>query len=125
MSKTPASALDTDYLEIYYDNDPEYAAEMFEIFLEEQVPSFYSLAGLIENKKWEKARALLHKLKPSFPMVGLKSFEGALQEIMQCVKNTDHQSKALQRFEKVKASFEVYIPVLKNELSILKKSIQN
>ena len=63
--------LDVSYLESFYEEDYESALEMFEMFLDQIVPEIKEMEALLETKAWVQLRALVHKVKPTFSMVGL------------------------------------------------------
>ena len=63
-------SFDTESLKMYYDGDVEYTLEMFEIFIDQLAESLPQLKSAIEGGDRSNTRHLVHKLKPTFTMVG-------------------------------------------------------
>jgi len=63
-------SFDTESLKMYYDGDIEYTLEMFEIFIDQLAESLPQLKSAIEGGDRSNTRHLVHKLKPTFTMVG-------------------------------------------------------
>lgn len=63
-------SFDTESLKMYYDGDIEYTLEMFEIFIDQLTESLPQLKRAIESGDRSNARHFVHKLKPTFTMVG-------------------------------------------------------
>lgn len=113
--------LDVDTLEALYEDDLEYAADLFEIFLDYTVEEFKPLKGLIEAQDWPATKSLAHKLKPTFSMVGLTQLESKMMAIEhQVLKQPDPQTIAALHHEVEEALIE-YIPILSDDLEKMKK----
>ncbi|RIV24939.1 response regulator [Fibrisoma montanum] len=69
------TALDQQQLIDLYGDDAEYAADMFQTFLEQILPEFDAFEPLIREQQWTAVRQLAHKLKPTLRMVGLPTLE--------------------------------------------------
>jgi PAS domain S-box-containing protein len=67
---TYSSAFDHSMLEIYYGNDTHYALEMFEIFLEQLSETLPLITSALHLEDRKALRHHVHKLKPTFTMVG-------------------------------------------------------
>jgi PAS domain S-box-containing protein len=63
-------SFDSDSLKMYYDGDIEYTLEMFEIFIDQLAESLPVLKSAIEAGDRSNTRHYVHKLKPTFTMVG-------------------------------------------------------
>lgn len=63
-------SFDTESLKMYYDGDIEYTLEMFEIFIDQLAESLPQLKSAIEGGDRSNTRHFVHKLKPTFTMVG-------------------------------------------------------
>jgi DNA-binding response OmpR family regulator len=113
--------LDVDTLEALYEDDLEYAADLFETFLDYTVEEFKPLKGLIEAQDWPATKSLAHKLKPTFSMVGLTQLESKMLAIEhQTLKQPDPQRVA-ELHQEVKEALMVYIPILSEDLEKMKK----
>lgn len=75
------STLDTARLSELYGDDADYAASMFETFLDDILPEFNEFNELMQQQRWEEGRQLAHKLRPTLGMVGLSDLETALAQL--------------------------------------------
>lgn len=113
--------LDVDTLEALYEDDLEYAADLFETFLDYTVEEFKPLKDLIQAKDWAATKSLAHKLKPTFSMVGLTQLETKMMAIEhQAIEQPDPQKIATLHRE-VEEALTVYIPILSEDLDKMKK----
>jgi CheY-like chemotaxis protein len=108
--------LDRDYLEIFYDGDLDYAADMFDTFLEYTITEFPNLRNAITGGETEEIRRTAHKFKPTFAMVGLTSLRDDLAKIEKlATENIDLDSiKRLQA--SVEKQLNHFIPILETDL---------
>jgi len=101
--------ISSDYLMEYYDNDIEDALIMVEMFLNTSAKELSKLKPLYVDGKLEDLRQLVHKIKPTFMMVGLKkitenfkSFEKSivdeeLESIQEMVEHYHKQTAAISK----------------------------
>ncbi|QMW02944.1 Hpt domain-containing protein [Spirosoma foliorum] len=75
------NTLDRDRLSELYGEDADYAATMFETFLDDVLPEFNEFNELMQEQRWEEGRQLAHKLRPTLGMVGLSDLETALAQL--------------------------------------------
>jgi HPt (histidine-containing phosphotransfer) domain-containing protein len=66
-----SNQLDVGFLKEVYDGDMEYAADIFEIFLDTIDEERENLKASLEGEDCQEIRACAHKMKPTFSMVGL------------------------------------------------------
>lgn len=105
--------LNQSHLDEMYGDDREYASEMFGIFLSEIVPEIDTLPAQL--KDLSEFRKTVHKLKPTFGMVGLT---GLLEKIQQIESDCDNQ----QPFEKISAGLTHFLADFKKKLpSVLRQ----
>jgi len=78
---TFSSSLDVQRLVDLYEDDIEYALDMFEAFSEKMETEYVQLRPLFEEKEWLPLSKLAHKIKPAFPMVGLSDLEANFQAL--------------------------------------------
>jgi HPt (histidine-containing phosphotransfer) domain-containing protein len=107
--------LDQNILEQLYGDDLHYAASIFEIFIEYSLLDFKRLQVSVENSDWEEISQLAHKLKPTFPMVGLTKLEEKLQVIEQNAVKKMSYDIITKNLEEVAVTLENYIPILQSE----------
>lgn len=73
---------DLSYLMDASENNEEFVSEMIGIFLR-QTPSYLNeINQATRQEEWDKLKVLLHKLKPTLPMMGIKEGE-SLVKIME------------------------------------------
>ncbi|WP_461093189.1 Hpt domain-containing protein [Spirosoma gilvum] len=73
--------LDINFLTELYGEDRDYAAAMFETFMESVLPEFNVLEQQIQTQSWEEVYQLAHKLRPPLKMIGLTHLETALIQV--------------------------------------------
>jgi HPt (histidine-containing phosphotransfer) domain-containing protein len=113
------SRLDTDYLHSLYEGDKEYAAVIFEQFLQSYPAQWQELEESIAREDIKASKGHIHKMKASFSFVGLTGLTLKAQVLEQhCNENYDIDTiKALQL--DFKASLDELIPVVEQELKRL------
>ena len=80
------SELDTDFLIPFYNNDLDYAIDVFEQFHTIYLKEFEILIKNKNNSSLEDIKKQLHTIKPIFKMVGLTQVESMIEYI---IKNND------------------------------------
>ena len=80
------SELDTDFLIPFYNNDLDYAIDVFEQFHTIYLKEFELLIKNKNNSSIEDIKKQLHTIKPIFKMVGLTQVESMIEYI---IKNND------------------------------------
>lgn len=113
--------LDVDTLEALYEDDLEYAADLFETFLDYTVEEFKPLKDLIRAQDWAATKSLAHKLKPTFSMVGLTQLETKMMAIEHQVIEQPDPQKIATLHREVEEALTVYIPILSEDLEKMKK----
>lgn len=112
------------YLEEVYEGDNEYAFEMFEIFLQKMENEYKPLKICIYNQNWQEAGNLTHKLKPSFPMVGLTWLQPEVQLLESLLRAKTPNAHAIeQQFKVVNAIVENDFHLVQAEFEHLKQLV--
>ena len=75
-----APELNQEHLDTFYDGDLEYVFEMFGAYLENAPSAFESLARSINHNQME-AKGAVHRVKPTFSMVGLLELHEEAQSL--------------------------------------------
>lgn len=82
--------LNQEYLHAMYENDLDYAGEVFSIFINETGNDYQALKTLYADNDVLGFRQKLHKMKPAFSFVGLTSLTDECEElIILCDKTSD------------------------------------
>jgi len=110
-------SLNQSYLKEFYEGDLAYAADMFATFLEYSFLEFQSIRPLIDKKNYPKAKALAHKLKPSFAMVGLTEAEKDLAILEDICEKGDPKNESSENLTNLEHSLAIFLPILKSELT--------
>jgi CheY-like chemotaxis protein len=117
--------LDTEMLDTMYGDDLEYAFEMFEAFRDNVPNEFRSVKPLLEAEQWPDLARLLHKIKPSFGMVGLSTLEKALERMEHTAKNAPEKTSLLAAYEHVQELFDDGVKIIDSDFQKLKKVNSN
>lgn len=115
--------LDVNYLNTFYNDDWEHAADMFDTFLNNVFPDYQKLQVLYEQKKWHELGKLAHKLKPTCAMVGLTWLEPMLLLIENTAQNSPRDIAELisPPLNHIMTDINYYKPILCEELAKLNK----
>ncbi|MEZ5041047.1 MAG: response regulator [Saprospiraceae bacterium] len=113
--------LDVATLTVLYEDDLEYAADLFETFLDYTVKELEPLKALIEAEDWVNTKSLAHKLKPTFSMVGLPQLEAKMLEIELNALEQAHKKTMQGLYEEVVESLNAFIPIIAEDLVKMKK----
>jgi len=111
-----SSDLDGDYLRTFYEDDLDYAADMFDTFLEYTVAEFPNLKVAIDTGEMEEIRKAAHKIKPTFAMVGLTQLRDKLAQVESLASaNSDIELiKSIQ--VNIEQKLNHFIPILETDL---------
>ncbi len=109
--------LDKDRLLELYGDDKEYAADIFQTFIEDVLPDFDEMPTLIDDKNWDELRKLAHKLKPTLGMVGLTTLE-------QTLIGMEAQIKEKPEYESIKSVWSAFQIKLNESVPILKAALE-
>ena len=110
------SSLDSSYLDSIFAGDVDYAREMFEIFFESTAVEFNEIEPYFENNDFGAAKGLVHKLKPSFYMVGLTKIGGLMDELELRLQDSNNNESSRILFNKIKEMFASSESILRKDL---------
>jgi HPt (histidine-containing phosphotransfer) domain-containing protein len=111
--------LDIEYLQSLYEGDTEYAAVIFDQFLQNYPAQWVELEDSFAKGDIKAYKGYIHKMKASFSFVGLTQLTQKAQVIEQhCTENYDiHTATALQ--QDFKTSLTELIPIVEEQLKRL------
>ena len=121
--KSESVDLDSSVLEETYGEDFEYAIEMFETFLEVTPKEIESIRRVIEDKEKDDLARLVHKIKPTFSMVGLSKMTTFMETLEQTINEKTWEEIAT-KFEEFEALLKGKLPLIEKQLNIYKSKIQ-
>ena len=103
--------LDIDFLKEVYEGDMEYAADIFEIFLDTFDEEYDKLKASIQSEDCLAIRAQAHKMKPTFSMVGLTDITEQFKAL-ESAADKDELSKALELHQHIDSTLKDKIPLI-------------
>ncbi|MFK7935390.1 MAG: response regulator [Saprospiraceae bacterium] len=115
-----ATGLDRDYLAEFYQDDYEYAADMFATFLDYTVKEFPKIQSFFLEKDYAATQKLVHKLKPTFAMVGLTDLEHSLTILEKDLEEQPAQV-ALVDLQSIENQLTKSVPILQDTLRKLEE----
>ncbi|NND06001.1 MAG: PAS domain S-box protein [Saprospiraceae bacterium] len=116
--------LDVDFLKEVYDDDIEYAADIFDIFLNHSLQDIAQLSIYIENEDWDPLGDLAHKIKPTFSMVGLTNLETKMLQIEKSARNEKNIEDIRAIYSEIDEILQQTIPVLEEELRKMREKLK-
>lgn len=118
-------AFDQYSLQMYYDGDIEYAREIFNIFIVQLEESLPMLIEALKKQQSNDVRKIVHKLKPTFTMVGFPKtttyFEVWEKELDMGMSG----NKAMQKWLDVKSEIENIDSLVKQEIKRMKTFVMS
>ena len=118
-------AFDQYSLQMYYDGDIEYAREIFNIFIVQLEESLPMLIEALKKQQSNDVRNIVHKLKPTFTMVGFPKtttyFEVWEKELDMGMSG----NKAMQKWLDVKSEIENIDSLVKQEIKRMKTFVMS
>ena len=118
-------AFDQFSLQMYYDGDIEYAREIFNIFIVQLEESLPMLIEALKKQQSNDVRNIVHKLKPTFTMVGFPKtttyFEVWEKELDMGMSG----NKAMQKWLDVKSEIENIDSLVKQEIKRMKTFVMS
>lgn len=99
MSLNEDVKIDLSYLDEVAGGNAEFIIEMIDIFLQQTPDYVASLKQAFEERDWKKIAEISHKIKPTLAFIGLHREQ-------QEMANIEHQARAEENYDGIKASFE-------------------
>ncbi len=114
-----AQELDTSYLEKAYGGDLAYSLDMFETFLEIIEDELILLKDAIYTGEIDKMYKIIHRIKPTFAMVGITNITEYLAKVES--EREENVSRDWSSFyEDLEEQILQKIPIIKNEVKQIK-----
>jgi len=110
--------LDVAYLKQAYGNDSTYALEMFETFLEILDNELITIRDSLDEDSKEEIRKKLHRIKPTFTMVGLKQISESIEDLEKKILD-NIETDLNEWYREIEKEIKVYIPILEKEVEKL------
>lgn len=114
------TSLDREFLEEFFDGDIPYMIEIFDLFLQEMPSEITELNKFWQESDIQNIRKTVHRLKPSFKMVGRSDISDILFNIQMKIdrgaKLTECEDDLIHFFEESSK----LLPILTAEIKRLK-----
>ncbi|MCL6523798.1 MAG: response regulator [Thermoflavifilum sp.] len=117
--------LDVNYLEELYENNIEYAAGLFGIFLENIRSDWNEILRLKDLRDLQALYQAIHKIKPNFSMVGLTWIAQSLEKAEKAIRNNNAWEEIEYLLSHADKELEIYLPVVEEEYQQLRNFAQN
>jgi DNA-binding response OmpR family regulator/two-component sensor histidine kinase len=111
--------LNCTHLATLYGNDLEHASLIFETFLTESLPDFYTIFDALETQNYAEIKSKAHRFKAAFSMVGLTQIEKHLTDLERNIFNYS-QHKISEILKNMDVKITHLKPILERELEKLK-----
>ncbi|MEL7123452.1 MAG: Hpt domain-containing protein [Bacteroidota bacterium] len=115
--------LDVEIIHDLYEDDYDYAFQMFDIFLRNIPSEIEKLQQAFAASDWQVVKDVAHKMKPTFTMVGLPTLREQLESIERSLLENNNQQVGpfLAEFEK---QFDYFLPIIKSQYQALKDLLE-
>jgi len=117
--------LDVNYLQELYENNIEYAAGLFGIFMENIHADWDEILRLKDLHDVQNLYQAIHKIKPNFAMVGLTWIAQTLEQAEKAIRREDAWPEVESLLLKADKELEIYLPVVKEEYQHLQAFVQS
>ena len=112
-------------LQMYYDGDLEYALEIFNIFIVQLEESLPMLTEALKEQRSNDVRNIVHKLKPTFTMVGFPKTTTYFEVWEKAIDKGISGNKAMQKWLDVKTEIENIDSLVKQEIKRMKPFVMS
>jgi CheY-like chemotaxis protein/nitrogen-specific signal transduction histidine kinase/HPt (histidine-containing phosphotransfer) domain-containing protein len=109
------SLLDIEKLHELINDDYEYAKALFEIFESTILPQIEDVKKAFANNECELFSKLIHKIKPTFTMVGIPGVHELLNTLEVQSAATNNIGHCQNLYEDFLQQLDIYVPIVKNE----------
>ena len=114
-----------DYLNKRTKSNPELMMEMISLYLEQTPPLISTMQKSILTKDWKALYAAVHKMIPSFSIVGISTdFENTAKKIQEYAHSEQQLEKLPDMVQQISTICEQACEELKTEYITIKKSIK-
>ena len=108
--------IDLSYLHELSRGNKEFVTEVIEIFLQETPGEMLQGKVKLDERNFEDLYKIIHKLKPSYALMGMHLASEAVLEIQYQCKNTKDLEKITDSFQRIQNALNKAIPQLKLQL---------
>jgi HPt (histidine-containing phosphotransfer) domain-containing protein len=116
-----STLLDQDFLVSLYDDDVQYAADVFSSFLSGLPSVLNQLQQAFDQEDILQFRKIIHHQKPTFSYVGLTQLTSQMEELEKKCDAAQHISEITTLYTSLQSQINHYQPVIAAELARLEK----
>jgi HPt (histidine-containing phosphotransfer) domain-containing protein len=113
-------ALDLNYINKAYGEDPVILHMIFDAFLSDSVPRWNSLHDALDKVDLKESASIVHGLKPSFTMAGLTWIRPKVEVLEKAIKDKEEPGHLMEMYLKISDELNQLIPILEVESERLK-----
>lgn len=113
-------ALDLNYIDKAYGEDPVILHMIFDAFLSDSVPRWNSLHDALDKEDWKESASIVHGLKPSFTMAGLTWIRPKVEVLEKAIKDNEEPENLMEMYLNISDELNQLIPILEEESERLK-----
>jgi hypothetical protein len=114
------SALDLDYIDQAYGDDPVILYMIFDAFLSDSMPRWQTLHNTLESNNLKESAAIVHGLKPSFTMAGLTWVRTKVEVLERAIRDNEDHEHLIKLYSDISEDLDYVTPILEQESERLK-----
>jgi HPt (histidine-containing phosphotransfer) domain-containing protein len=120
--KAVAKAVHGDqWIRDYFDNDYSIAVAILGIFIEETIPEISELENLLTSKGVDELHRKVHKINPSFKMIGQLSLAAELKDLENYCSSSPNTENLYHKIKTIQAETEKVKPLILNQYNTISK----
>ena len=108
-------ALDVSYLTDFHEDDWEQVLFSFDLFLNFTTKDIYRLFDLLKNSEYSEVAEIIHKVRPSFLLVGLSCFNKYFDNINEMVFQQENLTSATEFIQNWYEDFQEKVQLIQSE----------
>lgn len=116
--------IDRNYLQNAYEQDLEYALDMFQTFLDIIDDEMLLIKDTLKHKKQLEIKKSLHRIKPTFKMVGLSPLFNDIESVEKKLSQSESINLS-EWFDQFNISLNNRIPLIEQEIKRMKSWLNN
>jgi CheY-like chemotaxis protein len=92
----------------------QFVTKMIDLFVTDTPVAIENIKTNIANKDYQRVKAIVHRIKPSFKMMCIDSIENDIQNIEQYCEQNNHLDKIPELFNNIKKTCDLVISEMKS-----------
>jgi CheY-like chemotaxis protein len=112
--------IDMSYLEEVSIGDSSFIMDIAELFINQTCADIEKVRRLMTEQSWTDMALAVHKVKPTFKLLGIKSAEKNLEKLQSYAKQSINLEQLPTMLEEVEDIYQLAVTELKQKLSLSK-----